>query len=192
MKIIGKKINLRTLKDSDAQSIADNAKYKCVSRFLSRMPYPYKLQNAIDYLNKIKTKKDTDLILGIEDKNTHQIIGWISLEKINKQNKSGVLGYWLGKDYWGRGIMTEAVNLVINHAFKNLKLERIQASVMHPNIASMNILLKSGFKLEGILRKKVFKDKKWMDIFLFGLLKEDYKNNQLRTTHLPIDWKADS
>ena len=176
MKIVGKKINLRTLKSSDAQSITECIKYKCVSRYMSNVPYPYKLRDAEVFIDSIKIKDTKKLTIGIEDKNLHQIIGIISLNNINKKNKSGVFGYWLGEKYWGKGIMTEAVNLIINHAFKNLKLQRIQASVMHPNIASMNVLLKSGFQLEGILRKKVYKDKKWFDIFIFGLLKEDYKH----------------
>ena len=90
MKIIGKKINLRTLKDSDAKSITENIKHKNVSKYLSRVPYPYKLQDAENYLNKIKIKKDTELILGIEDKKTNEIIGCISLEKINKQNNQAI------------------------------------------------------------------------------------------------------
>ncbi|MDD3284536.1 MAG: GNAT family protein [Patescibacteria group bacterium] len=175
MQIKGNKINLRPMKISDVDSIVENINDKLIARYTQRLPYPYFKKDAIDFIKKQKIGKDTKLNLGIQDKKSGKIIGGIGLDEINQKNKSAVLGYWLGKKYWGNKIMTEATKLIINYAFKNLKLQRIQATVMHPNIVSMKVLEKNGFKCEGILRKKILKNNKWMDIHVFGLLKNEFR-----------------
>lgn len=175
MQIKGNKINLRPMKISDVDSIVENINDKLIARYTQRLPYPYHKKDAIGFIKQQKIKKNTKLNLGIEDNNTKKIIGGIGLDKIDYKNKSAVLGYWLGKKYWGKKIMSEASKLILNHAFKELKLQRIQATVMHPNIVSMKVLEKNGFKHEGILRKKIFKNNKWMDIHIFGLLKNEWK-----------------
>lgn len=187
MQIKGNKINLRPMKYSDIDSIVENINDKSIARYTERIPHPYFAKDAKGFIEEQKNNlpalprkalqagKKKKLHLGIENKASKKIIGGIGLTILDKKNKGATLGYWLGKKYWSKGIMTEASKLIINHAFKNLKLQRIQATVMHPNIASMKVLEKNGFKLEGILRKKIFKNNKWMDIHIFGLLKNEWK-----------------
>jgi len=181
MLLRGLKINLRTLKTTDTQSIYENINDRAIARYTSSIPYPYKLSDAKKFIAQTHKNKTKKLRLGIEDSKTKKIIGVIGLESINYHGHRGaILGYWLGKKYWGQGIMTEAVNLILQHAFKKMNLKRIQASVMRPNQASMKVLEKCGFQHEGILRQKVFKNKKWLDIFIYGILKEEYKKEKGR------------
>ena len=79
------------------------------------------------------------------------------------------IGYWLGEPYWGRGIGSAAVEKLVQHGFHKLNLMRIQAAVFSYNEPSIHVLLKNGFKHEGVMRKKVFKDGKFHDEYLFGL-----------------------
>jgi len=97
----------------------------------------------------------------------------IGLMKIDYNNKNAEIGYWLGKKYWGRKIMKEALKLILNFGFKELKLVRIYARVMHPNIASANLLEKSGFKYEGRMRKTTFRKGKWLDDLRYSILREE-------------------
>jgi len=181
MIIKGQKINLRTLMPKDAQSIYENVNNRDVSRYTARISYPYKLEDAQGFI-KVSRKKDINqIVFGIENPITKNIIGIIDLTSINFHNSKGaILGYWLGKKYWGQGIMTEVVKLVLNYAFKNLKLIRVQATVMEPNKASMKVLEKCGFQHEGILRKKVCKRKRWLDIFIYGILKEEFQKLKMK------------
>jgi [ribosomal protein S5]-alanine N-acetyltransferase len=96
-------------------------------------------------------------------------LGGIDLNNI-KEHKAEI-GYWLGKDYWGQGIMTEAVRLITTYGFEKLGLRRIYAHVFVFNKASMTVLKKAGFKYEGKLRKHAKKGDKFLDSFLFAKVK---------------------
>src|SRR3989344_7000798 len=171
LKIKGKQINLRKLKKSDASSIYQNAKDFGIAKYTT-LPHPYTLKNAEDFIKKThqKIRKKKAFELGIELKETNEIIGMMSLMNIDYDNKNAEIGYWLGKKYWGRKIMKEAIKLILNFGFKKLKLVRIYARVMHPNISSVKLLEKSGFQYEGRMRRTTLRKGKWMDDLRYSIL----------------------
>ena len=75
------------------------------------------------------------------------------LKKISWAKKKADIGYWLAKEYWGKGVMGEAVSLVLKFAFFKLKFVRVGGLVFEENKASIKVLEKTGFKYEGKLRK---------------------------------------
>ena len=81
----------------------------------------------------------------------------------------------MSKKYWGQEIASEALKLILDFGFKKLKLMRFYARVMHPNIASMKLLEKAGFKYEGRMRKHIFKNGKWMDELRYAILREEHE-----------------
>ena len=81
--------------------------------------------------------------------------------------KTGEIGYWLGEPWWGRGIMTNAVRLVSDHALGRLGMERIEAPVFEWNPASMRVLEKCGYEREATLRRSIFKDGQLIDCMLY-------------------------
>src|SRR3989339_1759705 len=105
MIIKGKLINLRIIKESDAESIYSQAKDKEICEAVP-LPMPYTLKSAENYIKitKKKWKNKTEAQFGIEDKQTKKIIGMIGLMDINFKLKKAEVGYWLGKKYWGQGI----------------------------------------------------------------------------------------
>jgi len=84
---------------------------------------------------------------------------------------TATVGYWLGEDFWGRGIMTEAVTAVTNFCFENFPLRRISAEVFANNPASARVLEKAGFIFEARLKNHVFKDGKLLDSLLYARTK---------------------
>ena len=176
MIIKGDRINLRKLRKSDAESVQKHAKDKEISRYTT-LPYPYKLKHAQDFINLThkKMRKKESYELGIELKETKNIIGMMGLIHVDYKNKNAEVGYWLGKKYWKQGLTTESLKLMLKFGFRELKLERIYAKVMHPNTMSAKLLEKNDFKLEGRLRKNTLKDGKWMDDLIYGLLEEEWK-----------------
>jgi RimJ/RimL family protein N-acetyltransferase len=78
------------------------------------------------------------------------------------------VGYWLGEEYWNRGIATEAVVATTEYAFNVLGLVRVHAEVFQWNTASMRVLEKAGYLREGVLRKSVYKDKQWVDEIVYA------------------------
>ena len=81
--------------------------------------------------------------------------------------KTGDFGYWLGRQYWGKGIATVAGTAMLAHIVKNMPLVRLQAPVFEWNPRSMRVLEKIGFKREAVLRKSVFKDGEVLDSVLY-------------------------
>ncbi len=176
LSIEGRKINLRTLEISDAYSIYKNAKDREISRY-TRLPYPYRLKYAYDFVRLCQEnyKKKTDYELGIELKKTGNIIGTISLRHLDNTRRIAEVGYWLGKQYWRRGITKEASTLILDYGFNALELVRIYAKVLNPNLPSIRLLQCAGFRYEGRIRKSFFRDGNWFDELVFALLKEDFK-----------------
>ena len=86
--------------------------------------------------------------------------------------RSAEIGFWLGKKYWGRGIMTEAVGAVSDFAFAEFDLCRLFAAVFEWNPASMRVLEKAGYQCEGRLRKSVTKDGKTVDSMIYAKIRE--------------------
>ncbi|MDO8927107.1 MAG: GNAT family protein [Sideroxyarcus sp.] len=85
--------------------------------------------------------------------------------------KSAQFGYWLGEQYWGRGIMTAAVRAASEYALNRFGLVRLEAPVFAWNAASMRVLEKAGFEREGLLRKSVLKDCQLIDQVLYALVR---------------------
>lgn len=177
MRIEGERIALRQLEKTDAQPIYEHAKDWKVSRYLSNLPHPYRLKHAEEFIKKAKLwdKKKTGYALGIELKQTGQIIGIIGLSEVDQKHKRAVIGYWLGRKHWGKGLAKEALRLMLKFGFRKLGLLRIHGQVMKPNSRSAKLLKKAGFVLEGKMRKHYIKKGKRMDVLVFGLLKEEHK-----------------
>jgi len=76
---------------------------------------------------------------------------------------------------WNKGIMTKAIPKFCNYLFTKFNFNRLTANVFDGNVASKKVLLRNGFILEGTLRKSVYKNNKFVDHFIYGLLKEDFK-----------------
>ena len=179
IKIIGKKINLRTLAPSDAQSIFENVNDKAVSRYMKRIPYPYTLKDAKKVIKKAqqagRKKTKIDYYFGVEEKSSRQIIGMIGLHKVSQRDKNASIGYWLGRKYWRKGIGTEALQLILKFAFRKLKFNMLRAGVMRPNVASQKLLAKCGFKRGGRIRQRFFREGKYLDEIYFDILRKEFK-----------------
>jgi RimJ/RimL family protein N-acetyltransferase len=83
-------------------------------------------------------------------------------------SKTPLLGYWLSEQYWGKGIITEAVKLITVYAFSNLDIICIQACVLSKNQASMRVLEKAGYIKQGILKQSVIKNNQVFDEHVYA------------------------
>ena len=135
-------------------------------RFLSdRLPNPYTEKDAEEWL---KTVSENEAVTGIYRAIVYdrKLIGSISVEK---KDDDAEIGYMILNDYSNKGIGTEAVRQVCSIAFKILSLEQITANVFQPNIASIRVLLKNGFKYKGAIPNAVIKDGYVYDLLIYVL-----------------------
>ena len=148
-KISGKLVNLRELSTDDAITIVNLMNYE-IAKYLYKVPYPYKIDDALNFIKSSykNFSLHNGITFGIEYKNKSILLlaGTIGIKDIDYVNKKADIGYWIGKQYQGKGIATECVKLVVNYAFNELKLEEILAYVFPDNNSSIRVLKKNGFE----------------------------------------------
>lgn len=120
--------------------------------------------------NTIFNSKDVKLAVCLVENNKH--IGNVYMTNINEINRSCVSHVLIGeKDCWGHGYAREALLLAIDYMFNERNIHRIQANVLVSNVASLKMHEKCGYKLEGTLREAVYKNGKYQDQWVLGLVK---------------------
>ena len=118
---------------------------------------------------------------GIEYAETGRIIGTIGFMWIQTDNNAAEVGYSLARDYWNRGIMTEALEAVIRYGFEGMELNRIEAQHETTNPASGAVMRKCHMQREGTLRGRLFNKGRYVDVELYAILRRDYDRLGLRS-----------
>jgi [ribosomal protein S5]-alanine N-acetyltransferase len=138
----------------------------------------WKPHESIDESEKILASFiESNDVWAIELKETHKVIGSIGLHIDSKRSNPNtrMLGYVLGEDYWGKGLMLEAVQALLNHGFNELNLDLISVYHFPFNTQSASVIRNAGFKYEGTLRQStVHYDGRCLDSVLYSLTKDEY------------------
>ncbi len=166
-------IQLRPFKSSDAQRLASIANNANISDNLrDGFPHPYTLEHASQFISRTLSA-DPISIFAIEKDGEH--VGNIGLHpESDIYSRTAELGYFVGEDYWGKGIGTEAVRQIVQYGFETMNLIRIHAGVFEYNRGSMRILEKNGFLKEGVSRKRVVKNGKVLDEHQYSIINPKY------------------
>jgi ribosomal-protein-alanine N-acetyltransferase len=109
----------------------------------------------------------------IEDRDAKIVVGAIRYNNFHKKSKCGEIGYELHPDFWGKGLMTEAVAAIVTCGHQTFGLNRIEAWTLPGNVASERVLEKSGFRYEGTLRQKAWFKGGYHDFRMFGRIAGD-------------------
>jgi ribosomal-protein-alanine N-acetyltransferase len=119
-------------------------------------------------------REDTGAAFFVFRSGDERLLGGLTLTAIRRGvSQSGSLGYWMGARWAGQGYMNDAVRTVLDHAFEELRLHRIEAASMPTNSRSIALLEKVGFSREGFARKYLLIDGRWQDHVLFAMLADD-------------------
>ncbi len=155
-------IYLRAWKKEDAAAltaIANNKKIWITLR--DRFPHPYTIKDAVEWIAHVSTQKPIQSFAIICN---DQLAGSAGvLMKDDVYRKTIEIGYFIGEPFWGKGIATKAVALIVDYIKAQFNVVRIYAEVFDHNKASMKVLEKNGFQLEGIRKKSVIKNNVIMD-----------------------------
>ncbi len=150
-----KRLVLRPFKLEDADDMFKNyTSHEKVTKFLTWNAHKT-IDDTKKYLQEMVLPKYENLSTyrwAIVLKSTNEVIGCIDVCDINEKNFRAELGWCLGDDFWGRGIMPEAAREVIKYLF-SVGFKRIQAQHKHENTKSGRVMQKVGMKFEGVLRK---------------------------------------
>jgi len=171
------RLRIRKLSLRDANDLFEYASLPEVAEHVS-WDYHRNISDSVRFLRMITAQYEDGIPSpwGIVLKENSKLIGTIGFHIWSSVNFFAEVGYALSKDYWNRGIMTEALNTVLDYGFIRMSLNRIEATCMLDNAASEKVLMKCGMKYEGIMQKKIFAKEKFHDLKLFAILKTDYIN----------------
>lgn len=158
---------LRPLVASDAMSLATHANDRDVWLNLrDRFPHPYTVRDAERYIASLEAHERPTSFGIVVDGEAAGTIGLVPGEDIAR--RTAEVGYWLGRRFWGRGVITEALRAVTDHAFTELGMHRVFAVPFVHNAASCRVLEKVGYVLEGRMRRSALKAGEILDQWLYA------------------------
>ena len=165
---------IRKWKLTDAKDIAVALSNKKIQDNLrDGLPYPYSEQDGIDFISSMLSANEDETFafaITLDDK----VIGSIGVfRRKNIHRQTAEMGDYIAEEYWGKGIMTDAVKQICDYVFKNSDILRIYAEPFAYNIGSCRVLEKTGFQYEGTLRNNAVKNGKVIDMKMYSLLREE-------------------
>ena len=166
---------IRSYELNDKHSLVKYANNYNVSKLLrDDFPFPYTLTDAETWLiHACNQDPETNFVIAYNN----EMIGAIGINLQDDVNRySAEIGYWIGEPFWGKGITTLALKYFTGYIFNNFDLNRIYANVFEGNAASEKVLLKCGYRKEATLRKAIFKEDKFLDQYIYSILKENMQS----------------
>jgi RimJ/RimL family protein N-acetyltransferase len=163
-------ILLRPWQREDAKALAFIANNRNIyNNVRDLFPSPYTVMNALLWIEYQKEKSLHENFAIIYE---GQIAGCIScIHKEDIYRKSAEIGYFIGEPFWNKGLATKAVGEMVSYITSTFAVVRIYAEVFEHNKASMRVLQKNGFYLEGIRRKAVIKNNVLLDDYIWVKLR---------------------
>ena len=180
MKLLFGEYCIRKYEDGDVASLARHANNRKVWMTLTdQFPHPYTEEDAKNWIEHVRSREQETHFAIADDNEAFGCIGFSPGQ--GNRCKTAVMGYWIGEEYWQRGIMSEAVRAFTDYIFSTYpEIVRIQAEVFEGNVASGRVLEKAGFMLEARLRKANFKDGKLLDDMIYTILRHEWEEQNNR------------
>ena len=160
-------IKLRKWNEADLDNLVKYANNQNVAKWLTNgFPHPYTYEAGKAYLSMIANDNPTK-VFAIEVNG--EAVGSIGIfPQTDIHEKNAEMGYWLAEEYWGKGIMTQAIREIVEYGFSTFEIVRIFARPFSTNLKSQRVLEKAGFELEARLKRALFKNGKFMDELIYA------------------------
>lgn len=139
---------LRPFRVSDSERVALLAGQKTISDMTANIPYPYTEKMATEWIetHSVKFEHKRAVVFAITLKGSDSVIGAVSFPSL--KDGVAILGYWLGSDYWGRGIALEAAQALIGYAKRELKVSEVEVQHLVENQQSRSVIKKIGIQFK--------------------------------------------
>lgn len=172
---------LRAWALADAPSLLLHANDPAVSRSLSdRFPHPYTAEDAQAFLSTPVEPPALNLAIVIDG----SAVGGIGMRPGEGELRIGAhVGYWLGRRYWGCGLMSRILPAWCDFVFRHTGFERLHTTVMANNPASARVLEKCGFQREGTMRRAAIKGSEVFDMWMYAMIRPQIPNRRQGQAH---------
>ena len=165
------RINYRQITIDDTEDFFELRTNKEVIKYTDHAPMK-NMQEAMDMIERISASfKNNDGVAWVmQSKETEKTIGHITFWRIIKEHHRAEIGYNMFPQYWGKGLMTEAIKKIIKFGFTEMKLHSIEANVNPNNLLSIKLLERVGFIREAYFKENYFFNGKFLDSVIYSLL----------------------
>jgi [ribosomal protein S5]-alanine N-acetyltransferase len=151
-----------------------------VTRYMFRGALPASAESNEEFYESVRDSPN-DLVLAIQAAEDDVHVGNVGLHRIDWVNRSAEFGILIGeKDYWGRGIGSEATANIVRHGFEQLNLHRIWLGVFADHESAVKVYERIGFQKEGTLREAILRDGETKDQLIMGLLAREFRGADAR------------
>lgn len=175
MKICGEKVVLRAIEADDNALLLSLINDPDTEMMLGGGSWPVSEAEQLKWFERLESSKDIlRCIISVAEDNS--AVGTVILSDIDQKNGIGHIHIKMSKEGRGKGYATDAVNTLVRYAFNELRLHCIYANILEYNEASVRLFEKCHFKRDGILRARVFKNGKYIDMYAYSRLPEDYED----------------
>jgi RimJ/RimL family protein N-acetyltransferase len=166
---------LRWISEDDIDNLYEIFSNSEVMRYWSTVPLPNQAA-AAELQREIAEGNESEKMFkwGLALRDSNIVIGTTTLFNLNLDNGRAELGYAMGRAYWGKGYMNEALKAFVSHAFEVMGLRRLEADVDPRNAASIRTLERLGFQREGFLRERWHVNGEIQDAIFYGLLRREW------------------
>jgi|KBSSwiStaDraftv2_1062776.scaffolds.fasta_scaffold78908_4 ribosomal-protein-alanine N-acetyltransferase len=170
---------LRQVNESDAEKIFSLRSDERVMQFIDR-PVAVTIADALQYIERINNSLNAaeGITWAITLKEDPSLIGTIGFWRIEKEHYRAEIGYLLNHSFHRKGIMQEAMIVVLAYGFKIIKLHSIMANVNPANLASIKLLERNNFTREGYFKESFFFNGRFLDTAIYSLVTTEIKNGQ--------------
>lgn len=173
---IDEELSLKLLELKDAERVFEitNQSREYLREWLPWLDITTKLEDTKEFINiclkGFAENKSVNTLIMYKG----QIVGVAGYNQINWSNKTAYIGYWLGEEYQGNGIMTRVAKALTDYAFKELKLDKVEIRVALENKKSRGIPERLGFVNEGCIRQTEWLYDHYVDHIVYGMLVKDW------------------
>ena len=172
--LTGKLILLKQMAASDLERFAQiENEARTLLLANDDIPFPGTLEDHRTFFEGISGKKE-EFIFGIVDRTSGELIGSCGVYGVNWKNSTCQVGIAIGQDWQGKGYGTDAMETLISFIFNYIPINKIKLQVFSFNQSAIRSYEKCGFIKEGVLRNELFRFGTFHDVYLFGLLREDW------------------
>ncbi|PKR84943.1 GNAT family N-acetyltransferase [Heyndrickxia camelliae] len=177
--LLGEKVKLNALIEEDLTTIMEWFQNTSLLRLFDAIPAQPRSTASLRSWFEEHANSNNQYVLAIRTIDDNQLIGYIELDGILWNQRTTWVSIAIGEEMnRGKGYGKEALELILQYAFHELNLRRVQLTVFSYNLSAIQLYKKSGFTYEGTYREFLERDGKTYDMLLFGLLKKEWEQNR--------------
>lgn len=164
-------ITIRKWQPDDIDGLVQYANNRNISDNLAdAFPFPYTKEFGQKFIGRVANEMPTKIFAIIAEDNAIGSVGVFPDADIHRKN--AVIAYWVAEPYWGKGVATKAIQLIVEYGFKTFDVTRIYAKPFGGNIGSHKALGHAGFVREAVLKGAIYKNGNYLDEYIYSLTRE--------------------